>query len=175
MDSQSISAVTDRPANVSFAEVEKQFIRQRAYPDFDWVSFDRPSPVNPLPKSVSESRVAMVATAGVHLQTDPPFNLRSRVGDHTYREIPNDASLDDLVLSHVGYNTKHVSADKNCVFPLDRLRELEAEGVIGSLAPRHFSFMGYMAVTDPLVQETAPEVAEKLKSDGVDLVLLAPA
>ncbi|MBI3949701.1 MAG: hypothetical protein HY314_04510, partial [Acidobacteria bacterium] len=71
--------------------------------------------------------------------------------------------------------TKHVSADKNCVFPLDRLRELEAEGVIGALAPRHFSIMGYVAVTDPLINETAPEVAEKLKADGVDLVLLAPA
>ncbi len=160
---------------MSFAELEKQFIRERAYPDFDWVSFDRPSPVNPLTKPVSESRLAMVTTAGVHLKTDPPFNLRSRIGDHTYREIPNEANLDDLVLSHIGYDTKRASADKNCVFPLDRLRELEADGVIGELAPRHFSFMGYVAVTDPLVNETAPEVAKKLKADRVDLVLLVPA
>ncbi len=160
---------------MNFAEIEKQFIRERVYPDFDWVSFDRPSPVNPLTKPVSESRVAMVTTAGVHLKTDPPFNLRSPIGDHTYREIPNDTHLDDLVLSHVGYNTNRVSVDKNCVFPLDRLRELEAERLIGRLAPRHFSFMGYVAVTDPLVNETAPDVAGKLKADRVDLVLLAPA
>jgi len=161
--------------DMNFAQIEKQYIRERAYPDFDWVSFDRPSPVNPPRKPVSQCRVAMVTTAGVHLKTDPPFNLRSRIGDHTYREIPGDANLEDLLLAHVGYNTGYVSADKNCVFPLNRLRELEAEGVIGALAPRHFSFMGYVAVTDPLVNETAPEVADKLKADGVDLVLLAPA
>lgn len=78
------------------------------------------------------------------------------------------------MLSHVGYNTRLVSADKNCVFPLDRLRELQTEGVIGEVAPRHFSFMGYVAVITPLIRETAPEVAHKLKSDNVDLVVLAP-
>jgi D-proline reductase (dithiol) PrdB len=175
MDSPDISPMTDKLADANFVELEKQFVREKAYPDFDWVRFDRPSPVNPLRKPASEARVAIVTTAGVHLKTDPPFNLRSRIGDHTYREIPNDANLDDLALSHVGYDIKRVSADKNCVFPLDRLRELAAEGLIGASAPRHFSFMGYVAVTSPLVYETAPEVAAKLKADEVDLALLAPA
>ncbi len=175
MDTQDISSVADGLADANFAEVERQFVRAHAFPDFDWVRFDRPSPINPLRQPVCAARVAMVVTAGAHLKTDPPFNLRSRTGDHTYREIPHDTKLEDLVLSHVGYDTRRVSADKNCVFPLDRLRELEIEGIIGALAPRHFSFMGYIAETDPLVSQTAPEVAEKLKTDEVDLVLLAPA
>lgn len=160
---------------MSFAELEKQFIRRMAYPDFDWVRFDSPSRINPLAKPLAEARVAFVTTSGAHLKSDPPFNLKSRIGDPAYRVIPGHAKMDELVLSHIGYNTGYVSGDKNCVFPLDRLRELEAEGVTGELAPRHFSFMGYVAVADPLIQETAPEVARMLRTDGADLVVLAPA
>lgn len=161
--------------DADFVEVERTYIRQRVYPDFDWVSFSSPSPVNPLARSLSDSRVALVTTCGIHLKSDPRFNLSSRIGDPSYREIPNTVDMEDLMLSHVGYNIQEVSADKNCVFPLDRLRELEADGLLGALAPRHFSFMGYVAVTEPLVKTTAPEVAQKLKEDQVDWVLLVPA
>lgn len=174
MESLDIEAVKNE-LDANFVEIEKQFIRSKAYPNFDWVTFEKPSRINQLTRPVHESRVALVSTCGAHLKTEPPFNLKSRIGDHTYREIPNDAGLDDLSLSHVGYNTGLVSADKNCVFPLDRLRELETEGVIGGLVPRHFSFMGYVAETEPLTNGTAVEVAQKLKSDGAELVLLAPA
>ncbi len=169
--------VVDREAELdaSFVELEKQFVRRKAYPQFDWVRFDHPTRVNPLRKPLSECRIALVTTAGVHAAADPPFNLRSPIGDPSYRQIPGDASLDELRLSHVGYDIKRVSEDKNAVFPLDRLRELVTEGIIGSAAPRHFSFMGYVAETEPLIRQTAPEVAENLKADGVDLVILSPA
>jgi D-proline reductase (dithiol) PrdB len=58
------------------------------------------------------------------------------------------------------------------VFRLDRLRELVAAGVIGSVAATHYSFMG---ATDPVQMEPyAGEVASQLKSDAVDAVLLSP-
>lgn len=160
---------------MSFAELEKQYVREKAYPSFDWVRYETPSRVNPLEKPVSAARVAMVSTAGIHSRNDSRFDLRNPAGDASFREIRETDQLDDLVLSHVGYDTASVSRDKNAVFPLGRLRELEAEGIIGGLSPRHFSFMGYVADTEPLLTNTAPEVARLLKSDGVDLVLLAPA
>jgi len=101
--------------------------------------------------------------------------LKSRTGDPSYREIPADVTWDSLRLSHVGYDTRKVSQDINCVFPLQRLQELEAEGRVGSLNHRHFSFMGYIPIVDVLLQRTGPEVAGKLRADGVDLVVLAPA
>lgn len=160
---------------MNFAAVEREYIRNRILPDFEWVVYETPSRINPLPKPVEECRVALVTTAGVHRASDPAFDIRSRNGDASYREIPSDTSFDNLRLSHVGYNTRRVSQDINCVFPLERLRELETEGVIGPLNHRHFSFMGYIPITEPLIKETGPEVAEKLKTDRVDLVLLAPA
>lgn len=160
---------------MNFAEIERAFIRKHILPAFDWVVYADASPVRRLRNPLGKSRVAMVTTAGVHSNADPPFNLLSKTGDWSYREIMNDVPWDQLRLSHVGYNTRKVSADINCVFPLERLRELEAERVLGSLNHRHFSFMGYIPIVGQFLRETGPEVAEKLLADGVDLVLLAPA
>lgn len=160
---------------MNFAEVERDYIRSRLLPDFEWVVKTQPSRINPLRKPLRESRVALVATGGVHLAADRPFRLLDKKGDWSWREIPGDATFDRLRLSHVGYNTRKVCEDINCVFPLERLRELATEGAIGSVSPRHFSFMGYIPITEPLVTGTAPEVAQKLREDEVDLVLLAPA
>ena len=159
----------------NFAEIERDFIRKRVYPDFEWVVNSAPSKINPLKKSIRECNIALVTTAGVHRKSDKPFDITNPLGDHTYRVIPSEASLDSLMLSHVGYNTKKISQDINCVFPLERMRELENEGILGALNGRHFSFMGYTPITQPLLHETAPEVATQLREDAVDLVLLSPA
>jgi D-proline reductase (dithiol) PrdB len=58
------------------------------------------------------------------------------------------------------------------VFPLDRLNELAADGVVGSVAATHYSFMG---ATDPVEMEPhARELAGRLKQDRVDAVILSP-
>ena len=62
--------------------------------------------------------------------------------------------------------------DVNCIFPLDRMVELEQEGVIGGLASTNYSFMGYIQRPDLLSTETAPQVAKRLKADGVQAVVL---
>jgi len=43
----------------------------------------------------------LVSTAGAHCRSDPPFNLKSPIGDPTYREIPKNADLRDILLSHI--------------------------------------------------------------------------
>jgi D-proline reductase (dithiol) PrdB len=49
------------------------------------------------------------------------------------------------------------------------------EGIVGGLNHRHFSFMGAIHDPEPLIRETAPEVAGMLADDGVDAVLLTPS
>ena len=58
--------------------------------------------------------------------------------------------------------------------PLDRLKALVEKGVIGSVAPRHFSFMGSISAPGHLINSTAPEVARMLVDDAVDAALLTP-
>ena len=120
---------------------------------------------------LNQRRVAMVSTAGLHRRDDRPFAFEP--GDH-YRIIPGDIAANDLIMSHVStnYDRSGFQQDWNIVFPLDRLRELDDEGVIGSLADFHYSFMGVM---DPLdLAQSARKIANLLKKDEINAVLLVP-
>jgi D-proline reductase (dithiol) PrdB len=91
-----------------------------------------------------------------------------------YRVIPGDIKARDLVMTHISTNFDRTGfqRDWNVVFPLDRLKELAAEGIIGSSAAYHYSFMG---ATDPAEMEPAARnLADLLKGDRVDVALLVP-
>lgn len=135
------------------------------------------TPWAPLLKDLEECRIALVTTAGVHLRSQSPYDMEDNEGDPTFREIPGHASIDDLMITHNYYNHGDADQDINVVFPIERLRELETERVIGGVAPRHFSFMGHILGRhiETLVNRTGPEVARMLKADGVDAVFLTPA
>lgn len=129
-------------------------------------SFVRPA------KPLSECRLALVTTGGVHLPQQTRFDIDDPAGDCSYREIPNDAAA--LTWTHAHFRPEDDS-DLDAVFPLWTLRELEKEGIVGELNRRHFSFMGAIHDPGPLAAETAPEVAGKLADDEVDAVLLTPS
>lgn len=160
---------------VNFAEIEQEFVRRRFYPAFHWRASDTFSPVNPLRVPLSQARVAFVTTAGAHLANQPAFDIRDPAGDPSYRVFPSTTPLSEIVLTHSGYDTRRASTDKNVVLPLDHLRACVHEGRIGSLSSMVVSFMGYIANPEPLVRETAPDIARQLLEEVVDLVLLSPA
>ena len=121
---------------------------------------------SPLP----QRRVAIVSSAGLVVRGENPFRGR----DADYRVIPSDTKPEDLLISHISINFDRTGfqEDWNVVFPLDRLRELVAEGLIGGVAPTHYSFMG---ATDPVQMELyARELAARLKQDRVDAAILPP-
>src|SRR5262249_18471805 len=124
----------------------------------------------PLRKSLSDSAVALVSTGGVHLRGDRPFNLN---GDSTSRIIPKTTKPEDLAISHQAYDRTDALRDINLVFPIERLRELEAEQVIGRWAEEHYGF-GLMGSAKRLMP-AIKEVARRISESGVDLALLVPA
>lgn len=130
------------------------------------------SPWTPWRKELAESKLALVSTAGLHLRGDKPF----QGGDPSFRAIPSNANASDVIQSHVSIGFDHTGfyRDINLAFPIERLRELEEQRVIGSLSRDYYSFMG--AHRDPrrIIEETGPEAAELLLAEGVDLVLLVP-
>lgn len=120
---------------------------------------------------LSERRVAIVSTAGLHRREDRPFTPES--GDY-YRIIPGDVKAANLFMSHLSTNFDHsgFQQDWNVLFPIDRLQELAKEGTIGSVAEFHYSFMG---AWDPMKMEPqARSLASILKKDHVDALLLLP-
>jgi D-proline reductase (dithiol) PrdB len=123
-------------------------------------------------KSLERSRLALVTTGGVHLPDQPRFDIDDPTGDCSYREIPTTAN--DLTWTHAYYRPDEGS-DLDAVFPLQTLRRLVRDGVVGDLSARHFSFMGAIHDPTPLVEKTAPEVAGNLIEDRADVVLLTPS
>lgn len=130
-------------------------------------------PASPL----GESKLALVTTSGIHHVDQAPFDMSDEKGDPSYREIDGETIFDGFKITHDYYDHADAEKDPNIIFPLERLNEIAREGKIGKIARTHYSFMGH--IDGPhiatLVQETAKEVAEKLKNDQVDLVLLTPA
>lgn len=129
-----------------------------------------PPPVwTPVTKELKDMTIALATASGVHLKSEKRFNF---AGDFTYREIPGDAKVSDMMVSHGGYDNADVNKDINCMFPMDRLRELAATGFIKAVAPMHFGFMGGGGDQTKFTEETGPEIAKKLKDEGVDAVVL---
>lgn len=134
-------------------------------------------PWAPLGKPLRECRIAMVTTAGVHLKSQPPFNMEDPDGDPTFRAFPADVNTADLMITHKYYDHSAADRDINVVLPIDRLQELRDEGIIGGITPILYSFMGHIdgPHLKTLIEETAPEVTELLVRDGADAVFLTPA
>ncbi len=134
-------------------------------PEFDDPTFTL------LTKPLSECRVAIVTSAALHRADDARFTQ----GDTSYRAL--DRSDRALVLGHWSPNFDRTGfhIDHNVVYPIDRLEELEADGTIGSVAPRHFAFAGNQPDTvSELILDTGPACAVELTADQVDVVLLTP-
>ena len=124
------------------------------------------------PKPLHESRVAIVTTAGLRVENNADWNA----GDQGFTQIPHDA--ENLTLAHYSPNFDRVGwvLDKNVVFPIDRLHELAEDGIIGSVANTHISFMGAQPdhTLETIRLDSGPAAAKMLADDEVDLVLLTP-
>jgi len=133
-------------------------------------------PLGPMPwvakaKTVSDMRVALITTAGLHFRDEAAFDL----ADATFRPILGDADANDLIMSHssANFDRSGFAEDVNLVFPVDRLKELADAKKIGSVADVHYSFMG-AGLMPEAYEQSADQVAGLLKQDQVDAVFLTP-
>ena len=151
------------------------FLAERWAESFEAVKSEE-IPWTPFKKELSECKVALVTTAGVHLKGQIAFNMDDEEGDYTFREVPSAVKIDDIMITHKYYDHSDADRDINIVFPIERLRELSDTGEIKSVAPRHFGVMGYIVGSKlkQLIEKTAPDIARNLREDGVDIALLTP-
>ncbi len=142
---------------------------------YRWRRID-PVPWADLPRPVTRCRVALITTAALVPPGGEPFDGSVLGGDVSYRVIAGDADVATLQESHPSNSFDHgpLRQDANLGLPLDRLRELAADGVVGSVAPRHLSFQGSITAPGRLMKRTAPEAARLLVADAVDVALLVP-
>lgn len=147
----------------------------------NWAALEPPRdiPWTPLEKPLSQCSVALVSTAALALKVDAPFDLEIErrnpwISDPSYRVLPANATQENTSVYHLHIQHKFAEQDLNCIFPLQRLAELQAAGEIGQVAPRHYSFMGYTCDAGPLLKQSVPGMVSSLVEDAVDVALLIP-
>ena len=128
----------------------------------------------PLDRPLSDCTVTLVTTAGVRHRDDTPFQHDSPWGDSSYRILPAEIDSRELVSDEIHLDTASAHEDMNCLFPVTRLRELADEGIIGAVAPRHFSMLGFLPDPGCGLYDTACDVAAAVKDSGADIALLTP-
>jgi len=145
---------------------------------------DEPShdtiPWTPVTRPLSECKVALLSTAGLSMKDDEPFDMdferkNPTRGDSSWRRIRAGATSQSIDANHLHIDTSYIERDLNVALPLDRVSESVARGEIGALAETHYSIMGFQGNdSSGLVEKSAPQIAEAMRSEEVDLALLAP-
>jgi len=127
-------------------------------------------PFTPFDKELSAATVAIVSATGVFLADQEPFPSEDP-GDTTYRVIPAEADTSAMRIIHGHYDHAEADADPNIVFPLDTLRQLVADGFIGAVSDKHYSY-GFTTKLKELYEGTFPDIADRIERSKTRLVVL---
>ena len=143
-------------------------------PPYKWTVNDT-APLHHLNKPLDQCTVSLLVSGGVSQCAMPAFDPDAR-NDHRLDAISNTASADDFQIHDSYYDHSAAETDINCIFPIERLRELVQSGEIGAIAPRLWSgFMGRIYNRSKVIQESGPAFADALAADEVDLLIASPS
>ncbi len=126
-------------------------------------------PYTPVTAKLAELTVALVSSTGVYVEGQEPF---SGNGDETYRVILGEVETAQLRFKHGHYDTSDAERDPNCVFPIQRLRELAQEGFIRKVSNKHIGFKGFSADLKAQYERLAPAIASEIERSQADAVVL---
>jgi D-proline reductase (dithiol) PrdB len=129
-------------------------------------------PYTPVFKPLNGMKISLVTTTGVRLKTQEAYDDG---GDERFYVVPGDVKTEDLTVNYASpanYNFQDTLKDINVSFPIDRLRELAAEGLIGGIANKHIVSMGYTMKLKKVYEETVPAIARELERSNTDGVIL---
>ncbi|MGD9602213.1 MAG: selenoprotein B [Gammaproteobacteria bacterium] len=159
---------------IAYIDHLNRLYRSLGFPPYDW-TVNHTAPFTSLARPLNACTVALLTTGGISRRDAPPWNPDAR-NDFRLDAIPADTPADAFQVHDHYYDDRAARTDINCQFPLTRLAELAAEGVIGGVARRHWSgFMGRIYKRSDVVEVHAPAFAACLREDDVDLLVLIPA
>jgi D-proline reductase (dithiol) PrdB len=141
------------------------------YPPYAWVQNADTPPWAPVGKQLAECTIGLVASGGIYEAGQIAFHFKD---DLSFRIVDTTAPTERLRATHFAYDLTDARADPNVVFPVDTLKALVAEGFIGGLAPRAYTFMGGIYSARKVREQLAPAIADRIEKDEVDLALLVP-
>jgi hypothetical protein len=125
----------------------------------------------PINKPANLSRVTLLTSAALRLTNQKPFIPRE---DLSYRRIPSDPAAGEIIIDHHSGIGRVPKQDPEIIFPRTALAALAERGIIGEVAPFHFSFMGGLRRHHEIENELGPAIANELVKTEVDLAILVP-
>jgi betaine reductase len=134
--------------------------------------FDRVEPSPPIAR-LSKVTVALITTGGIFPKGNPDrveSSGASKYGKYDIRGLEK-LSPESFESVHGGYDPAYANEDPHRVLPLDVLRDLEREGVIGALYPFYYATVGN-GTSIANAKKFALEIIKDLINDGVQAVIL---
>ena len=150
---------------------------KEAFAKYPWYQTEG-DPFVRLDKSASEARFGLVTTGGYSVEGEhEPFTGLPDFGDDAadFHSIRLDTDPGKLRIDHVGYDHRFAKEDHNVNLPFDRLKEMVADGELGSVSDETVVVMGLLPNVKRLLEITLPRIVEKFQSDSVEAALLVPS
>ena len=159
---------------IKYVDALNNHYRAMGNPPYRW-TVNESAPLHRLNKTLQDCTVSLLTSGGVSQCAMPAFNPDAR-NDHRLDAIDQHAPADDFQIHDSYYDHRDAEQDINCIFPIERLRELAANGEIGQVSERLWSgFMGRIYNRSKVMEESAPAFAAALREDNVDVLIAAPS
>lgn len=159
---------------IRYVDALNEYYGAMGNPPYRW-TVNETAPLHRPTKPLSECRVSLLTSGGVSQCAMPAFNPDAR-NDHRLDAISREADASDFQIHDSYYDHSDADTDINCIFPLERLRELAESGEIGSLSDHFWSgFMGRIYNRTKVMEESGPAFAAALETDHVDVLVAAPS
>lgn len=144
-------------------------------------------PFTPTAMPMNGSTVGLISSTGHFVAGDDPepFGVQDMTQDEAVDRIseflkdtpilsgvPFATAESDLRVRHGGYDITSAARDRNVAFPIDRLREMAEEGVIGGVTTTAYSFPG--ATAQGRLRKVLPEWIDRVVEEAPDVLLLVP-
>ncbi len=145
----------------------EEFVTEYAMPDFDRVE------PNPAVVDMKNAKVALVTSGGIVPKGNPDRIEASSASKYGKYDIAGvtDLTAETYETAHGGYDPVYANEDADRVLPVDVLRELEKEGVIGELHKYFYATVGN-GTSVANAKKFASTFAKELVADGVQAVIL---
>ena len=140
--------------------------------EYPMPSFDKVAP-QPAIKDLSKATIALCTSGGIVPKGNPDHIESSNASHYGEYDITGvmDLTEETYETAHGGYDPVYANEDSDRVLPVDVLREMEANGVIGKLHNKFYTTTGN-GTSVLSAKAFSDEYAQKLIADGVDAVIM---
>lgn len=140
--------------------------------EYPMPEFDRVAPNQPV-VDLTKAKIALVTSGGIVPKHNPDRIESSSASKYGKYDISGvtDLTEETYETAHGGYDPVYANLDADRVLPVDVLRDLEKEGVIGELHKYFYTTVGN-GTSVANAKAFASKFAKELIADGVDAVIL---